>query len=622
MSIQQTPPDAVIDHEWRTLARKLALAKGFCFIVYFVTDERSVGALKTRLTDELHARAAELIEVAVEIAAALAPQSLSRLFEASAQPAFQAAKAVFWIEAFRGVGRTEWDDARREFLMRLNERRSRIEDEVRCPLILLLPANWQRDAAALAPDMWHVRVHSAALQPLAHAVQVPFGMAVENDTALALQPLVSHRATGFSSTMFGHPQAHLGLAAIDAQPRGDALAAGVPAAVAHWQDVFERSGNGDVAGNANQAGAEPLAQLVSLWDGLAAVDAWLERGRADQARPVAEQVLGLARQRATADDAASPARRDLSVILNAVGDVACADWRFDDAACAYEESLNIRRQILRDGHDHLPALRDLSVSLNRLGDVASAQGRLDAAESAYDEGLDITRRLLREGGESLSALRDLSVSLNKAGNVASVQGRLDAAARDYEEGLSIRRRLLRDGGASLPALRDLSVSLNNVGDVANAQGRFDAAARAYDEGLDIARQLLREGGETLSALRDLSVSLNNVGDVARAQGRFDDAARAMQESLEIDRRRVRVGGETPQNLDDLAISLLRVAALDGIDPSVRRSASNEALSLFERLVNTYPELSAYADRLDEARRLAGGLVGGQSDNISLSTDKR
>ena len=226
MPTTQPPPEASLDREWRTLARKLALAKGFCFIVYFVADERAVAALKARLIDAMRARAAHLIEVAVESAVEFAPQSLFRVFEASALPAFQQAHAAFWIEAFRGAGRPEWDDARRDFLMRHNERRSRIEEEIRCPLILLLPANWQREAAALAPDMWHVRVHSAPLLPLP---RLSVGMAIETDEALALRPLTTHLATGFNSTGFGRPSAYHVVASSDAQVRGDSSAVELPA---------------------------------------------------------------------------------------------------------------------------------------------------------------------------------------------------------------------------------------------------------------------------------------------------------------------------------------------------------------------------------------------------------
>lgn len=618
MPALQAPPEASLDREWRTLARKLELAKGFCFIVYFVDDERPARALKATLVDSLRSRAAHLIDIDVEVAPDFAAQSLSRLFEASALPTFQQAHAAFWIEAIRGAGLSDWDAARRDFLMRLNERRSRIEEEIRCPLILLLPANWQREAAALAPDMWHVRVHSAPLLPLP---KVPVGMAVETDRALALRPLAAHVTTGFSSTGFGRPQAYQVVASSGTQVRGDSSAVELPVAVAHWQSVLKQSAATQSPANAKLPVDESTVQLAALWDGFAAVDAWLERGRPELAQPLAEQVLGLARQRAAAADTTSPALRELSVSLEKVGDVASAQGRLDAAARAYEECLDIDLRLLHDSGESLSALHDLSVTLEKVGNAAFSQGRLDVAARSYHESLNIRRRLAREGGEPLSALRDLSLSLEKVGDVASAQGRLDEAARAYDECLDIDRRLLLEGGESPLALRDLSVTLDKIGDVASAQGRLDAAARAYDGSLDIERRVLREGGESPPALRDLSVSLIKVGDVASAQGRLDASARAYEESLNIVRRRVRDGGETPQNLDDLAIGLLRVAMLDGADADVRRAAGNEALSLYERLVRVYPDLPFYSDRLNVARRILDELSRSKLDNIDSAPAK-
>ena len=160
----QAPHDAAFEREWATLRRKLRLAKGFCFIVYFVDDERLAREIKSRLRDTLTFSTSHLVEISVEEPAQLASASLAAVFEAADIEIHRDVHAPFWLEAFRGRGDPEWDDARAELLMRLNERRSRLEAEVRCPLILLLPDGAQREAASRAPDMWHIRVHSAVLE--------------------------------------------------------------------------------------------------------------------------------------------------------------------------------------------------------------------------------------------------------------------------------------------------------------------------------------------------------------------------------------------------------------------------------------------------------------------------
>jgi hypothetical protein len=67
------------------------------------------------------------------------------------------------MEAFRGRGDAAWEAQRTESLMRFNERRTRFEKELRCPMILLLPAGAMREIAWWAPDMWHIRLHAEVL---------------------------------------------------------------------------------------------------------------------------------------------------------------------------------------------------------------------------------------------------------------------------------------------------------------------------------------------------------------------------------------------------------------------------------------------------------------------------
>ena len=80
------------------------------------------------------------------------------------------------------------------------------------------------------------------------------------------------------------------------------------------------------------------------------------------------------------------------------------------------------------------ARRDVSVSLDRVGDVARAQGKLGEAETLYREGLDVARTLAGEL-QTPSARRDVSVSLDRVGDVARAQGKLGEAETLYREGL-------------------------------------------------------------------------------------------------------------------------------------------------------------------------------------------
>ncbi|MEZ5574197.1 MAG: hypothetical protein R3F44_00575 [Candidatus Competibacteraceae bacterium] len=66
-------------------------------------------------------------------------------------------------------------------------------------------------------------------------------------------------------------------------------------------------------------------------------------------------------------------------------------------------------------------LRDLSVVLNKVGDAARALGRLEEAERAYAESLAV--RVLRQRlGDTPEVLRDLSVALERVGDAARGPG--------------------------------------------------------------------------------------------------------------------------------------------------------------------------------------------------------
>lgn len=295
----QAPHDAAFEREWAALRRKLRLARGFCLIFCFVDDERPALALKSRLRDALTFGTSRLAEIAVEEPSELVSRSLAALFDADEHELRVQLEmwAPCWLEAYRGRGDSARDEARIELLMRLNERRSRLEAEVRRPLVLLLPHGFQREAAGRAPDMWHIRVHSAVLE----------GGAAGGDAAPTASPQQADRQPGR-----------------EAAPAGRSPAAGeLPREALYWQRQLRRGGAG------SRRRKRPHREALSLQDGFVAVDALREHGAVTEALRVAREVLGLARERVPAAAASfrADALRDLSVALERVGDAeAAASW--------------------------------------------------------------------------------------------------------------------------------------------------------------------------------------------------------------------------------------------------------------------------------------------------------
>jgi len=176
--------------------------------------------------------------------------------------------------------------------------------------------------------------------------------------------------------------------------------------------------------------------------------------------------------------------------------------------------------------------RDVSVSLDNIGDIAKSNGDLETALAHYEESLTIARALSEELGTPESR-RDVSVSLDNIGDIAKSNGDLETALLHYEESLAIRRALVEELGTP-GSRRDVSLSLDRVGNIAKSNGDLEAALAHYEESLELCRALVEELG-TPDSRRDLSVSLDRVGDIAQAHGDLETALAHYEESLAIDR---------------------------------------------------------------------------------------
>jgi tetratricopeptide (TPR) repeat protein len=308
-----------------------------------------------------------------------------------------------------------WHQARRAFLMRLNERRFLLEKSSPRPLVVVLPVDFRLEAPQVMPDLWHVRAFSlvlAARTESAAATVVP---------SRELLPVSS--------------------------------APGVPGHVLSlWQAVQAKRGNA------------PWDEGIFLALPRAACEELLALGRVAEARALSLQVLAESRRRLSGEKADQPAAlREVMLSLGSAGDVAQSQRQWIVAEQMYLEAMNVSRQLLERLGATPEALRDVSVSLNNVGRVAQAQGKWEEAQRVYQESLEIRRQLLERLGATPEALRDVSVSLNNVGRVTQAQGKWEEAQRVYQESLEIRRQLLERLGATPEALRDVSVSLHNVG---------------------------------------------------------------------------------------------------------------------------------------------------------------
>ena len=355
-----------------------------------------------------------------------------------------------WLEAHRGDGQPVWDEGRRLLLTRLNERRSRLESEFQTPLILLLPAGFAGEMAALAPDLWHIRLHSHELVA-AHAVD----SSVSDERRPPSRPLPVSTA---------HP----------VEPE-------VSQALSYW--LAQWRANFDDLEAADLRPDHPNLWLISFWDGVRAVEACLAYGRLDPAMQVAQDLLALAHLRAASapEDRKDTVLRDVLAALNNVGRVAQAQGDWAGAEPVYREMLAISRELMERLGRPPEALRDVSISLNNVGRVAEAQGDWAGAEQVCRESLAIRRELVERLGGTPEALRAVSISLNNVGRVALAQGDWAGAKQVCRESLAIRRELVERLGGTPGAQDDLAVALIHNAGLPNvpAQELLAEAATIY-----------------------------------------------------------------------------------------------------------------------------------------------
>jgi hypothetical protein len=71
--------------------------------------------------------------------------------------------APLWLDLDGYPNDAIWNQARQDFLLRLNERRANLTREHTRTVVLALPLDWTKQAAEAAPDLWTIRQPSVYL---------------------------------------------------------------------------------------------------------------------------------------------------------------------------------------------------------------------------------------------------------------------------------------------------------------------------------------------------------------------------------------------------------------------------------------------------------------------------
>ncbi len=325
---------------------------------------------------------------------------------------------------------------------------------------------------------------------------------------------------------------------------------------------------------------------LRFWAAVGQAQIVLARGQPDRAL----QFYEAARDLAAADLEEFPddedARRNLSVALGNVGNIALSRNRFSEAEEAFQESMAIVSALAEAYPQFLDYQRDLAIGHTRLGSLKRARGDFEGALAEYEMDLEIGQRLAAADPANTQYQRDLSVTLNAIGDVMDILGRTDESMANYEASLDISEKLAASDPSNTEWQRDLSVSYNKIANMRVKQEDYDGALEAYAADLAIARKLADADPDNAGWQRDVAVSHNHIGNVQKARADYDAALAAFAQARSV--------------IEDLLI-------LEPGNTSWRRDLAhgiNLVAEVMEAQGNTSKALELYEEALEQRKEIA------------------
>ncbi|MBK7003530.1 MAG: tetratricopeptide repeat protein [Rhodoferax sp.] len=343
MRLHPLPP---LESAWQTLRSSLEWAQEFGLVFVFCSDARAKQALFQRANDLMQAQVRPFqrpeIRQATDLPKKLLPLAINpaSVHAATGMP--------LWLDLDGHPGSADWDQARREFLHRLNERRATLAREHTHTVVLALPLDWTKQAAEAAPDLWTIRQPSVYLDTQSHAQ--------------ALQP--------FARTPDARPVAQ------ERTPEHTAASTHLPAAVLRWQ-ASKESGQAE----------------LSLWDATQASEAALASGHSELAWQIAQETVEHARTVIDKSGKTPKHLRDLAASMNNLGDVAQRLGRLEEAQQAFASAVQLANDLVESYGETAMALDTLAYGKMHLGFTLEQQGLAAEAQPHRTQARHLFQRL-------------------------------------------------------------------------------------------------------------------------------------------------------------------------------------------------------------------------------------
>ena len=272
-------------------------------------------------------------------------------------------------------------------------------------------------------------------------------------------------------------------------------------------------------------GAQSWLAFRELGALLARVSQLHSQGKYDEALPLAERYVALARQLYDEDH-----WQFASAVLW-LGAIHQDQGSTDEAEPLVRRALSIYEKALAPDHP------DISAALSYLAEVYRAQGRYPEAEPLYKRGLVIDEKAIGPDHPQVSFM------LNGLAELYREQGRHSEAEPLYKRSLAIREKALGTNHLLVAA------SLGSFAQLHHTQGRYADAESLYKQSLSIRERVLGASHPLVA------VSLDSLAALYRDQDRYADAEPLYKHSLLI--WKTTLGDHHPH----VAASLHNLAAL-------------------------------------------------------------
>ncbi|MBA3549612.1 MAG: tetratricopeptide repeat protein, partial [Nannocystis sp.] len=298
-----------------------------------------------------------------------------------------------------------WQAAWDQFLLRLNERRELLREQLRGGLLLCAPTKFKARSREAAPDLWSIRSLALDVAPVASSGSEP---------TITLREHVPDNPPGSPEAV------QLALQAVAAAQRAGQADAETNARIRAARALFavgRRDEGREQAVYAMEAAPSPALQARAL-----VVLAGLEWELGDLVAAERHYRGAIAVDAATAGPAA---HKNLAKLLLRRG-------ALDEARSTAERGLTLSGERRARLGDTAAVLHIEGIGLDQLGDVLAAQGNLSEARAAYEGGVALKRRIRGISGDTEEALRDVTVSLERFGDVLQAQGDLSGAGAVYQ----------------------------------------------------------------------------------------------------------------------------------------------------------------------------------------------